>query len=86
MKATLRSAEELSPETVERLRRAVIKSFADVGETLSPEQLQLETKRPRALIAGVRLQLGDTVYDGTVKGLLERCPELSPPLDCPIRS
>ena len=75
VKATLRSAEELSPETVERLRRAVIKSFADVGETLSPEQLQLETKVRERYIAGVRLQVGDTVYDGTVKGILERCCE-----------
>ena len=81
VKATLRSAEELSPETVERLRRAVIKSFADVGETLSPEQLQLETKVRERYIAGVRLQVGDTVYDGTVKGLLERCREQIASLD-----
>ena len=75
VKATLRSAEELSEEQVERIRRAVIKSFADVGETLSPDQLQLETKVRERYIAGVRLQVGDTVYDGTVKGILERCCE-----------
>ncbi len=75
VKATLRSAEALSEEQVERLRSAVIKSFADAGETLKPEQLQLETKVRERYIAGVRLQVGDTVYDGTVKGILERCCE-----------
>ena len=68
----LGSAEELAPEKVERICRAVSESFAAAGETLQPDQLKLETAVEESYIGGLRLQVGDTVYDGTVKGILER--------------
>ena len=63
------SSEALKEEELSRIRAAVDKVLADTGE--QPE-IELETEIREDLIGGVRVQLGDTVYDGSVAGLLER--------------
>ena len=66
------AAEPISQARLDRLSEAVKKSFADAGEPLQPEQLELKTAVDDRLIGGLRLQLGDTVYDGSVAALLSR--------------
>ena len=63
------SAQALTEKDTARIRAAVDRLLAQAGE--EPE-LRLETGIREDLIGGVRLQLGDTVYDGSVAGLLER--------------
>ena len=63
------SSEALKEGDLSRIRAAVDKVVADTGE--QPE-IRVETEIREELIGGVRLQLGDTVYDGSVAGLLER--------------
>ena len=62
------SSEALTDEQVTQLCAAVEKALQRVGE--EPELLLEREVRPE-LIAGVKLQLGDTVYDGSAAGLLE---------------
>jgi len=66
------AAETPNPDRVRRLCDAVVRAFADAGETVGQEQLLLETCVDDKLIGGLRLQVGDTVYDGSVAALLER--------------
>jgi len=63
------SSEELGESDLGRIRAAVDQVLAPTGE--EPE-IRVETEVKPDLIGGIRLQLGDTVYDGSVAGLLER--------------
>ena len=66
------SPEELEENDFGRIRAAVDQALAETGEEPA---LLVETERRPDLIAGVRVQLGDTVYDGSASGLLERTRE-----------
>ena len=68
-KVRVSSSEELGESDLGRIRAAVDQVLAPTGE--EPE-IRLETEVKPELIGGIRLQLGDTVYDGSVAGLLER--------------
>ncbi len=68
-KVRVSSSEELGEGDLGRIRAAVDQVLAPTGE--EPE-IRLETEVKPDLIGGIRLQLGDTVYDGSVAGLLER--------------
>ena len=72
VKLLIRSAEELTPELTDRIQQAVVKSLLGAGLTAGAEHLQVERAVDEDLIGGVYLQLGDTVYDGSIAGLLER--------------
>ena len=63
------SAEELDKKQFSDIEAAVGAALRETGET--PE-LHCECEIRPELIGGVRLQLGDTVYDGSAAGLLER--------------
>ena len=68
-KVRVSSSEELGEGDLGRIRAAVDQVLAPTGE--EPE-IRVETEVKTDLIGGIRLQLGDTVYDGSVAGLLER--------------
>ena len=72
VKVLVSAAEPVGADRLARLRDAVTKSFAAAGEAPAPEQLIMETKVDEGLIGGLRLQVGDTVYDGSVAALLGR--------------
>jgi F-type H+-transporting ATPase subunit delta len=61
------SAARLSPAEEEALRAAFRK--------LTRQQVELEFQLDDSLLGGVRAQIDSTVYDGTVRGQLERIRE-----------
>lgn len=67
LKATLTSAEAISAGLQERICRLV--------EDMAGGKIRFETRIDPALIGGLRLQVGDTVYDGSLAYLLRRVSE-----------
>ncbi len=66
------TAENPDGELIERLEDAVKAAFIEAGAPLQEDQLKLEVSEDPALIGGIRMQLGDTVYDGSLASLLSR--------------
>ena len=71
----LRSAEPLSEEQVSRIRNAVLRALRDAGETPEEEDIRITETTDESLIGGAYLRVGDTVYDRTLKSMLERASE-----------
>ncbi|MBR4474012.1 MAG: F0F1 ATP synthase subunit alpha [Oscillospiraceae bacterium] len=71
----LRSAEPLQPEQVSRIRNAVLRALRDAGETPKEEEISVTEITDESLIGGTYLRVGDTVYDRTLKSMLERASE-----------
>ena len=68
----IRSAEQLPQELCAQLTETVRKALEGAGLAQAARTLQPEFQIDESLIGGVYLQLGDTVYDGSVSGLLSR--------------
>ena len=64
LKATLTGAEEIDPEIAGQVRALV--------ERKAGTSVDFETRTEESLIGGLRLQLGDTVYDGSLSYMLDR--------------
>ena len=64
LKATLTGAEEIDPEIAGQVRALV--------ERKAGTSVDFETRTEEGLIGGLRLQLGDTVYDGSLSYMLDR--------------
>ena len=64
LKATLTGAEEIDPEIAGQVRALV--------ERKAGTSVDFETRTEESLIGGLRLQLGDTVYDGSLSYMLGR--------------
>ena len=64
LKATLTGAEEIDPELAGQVRALV--------ERKAGTSVDFETRTEESLIGGLRLQLGDTVYDGSLSYMLRR--------------
>ena len=64
LKATLTGAEEIDPELAGQVRALV--------ERKAGTSVDFETRTEESLIGGLRLQLGDTVYDGSLSYMLGR--------------
>ena len=64
LKATLTGAEEIDPELAGQVRALV--------ERKAGTSVDFETRTEESLIGGLRLQLGDTVYDGSLSYMLDR--------------
>lgn len=67
LKATLTGAEEIDAGLQEHIRRMV--------ESKAGGKICFETRTDPALVGGLRLQLGDTVYDGSLAHMLQRVSE-----------
>lgn len=78
LRASVTSAEPLRLEQRNMLRQLLQETFAD-GARQYPVQLQTEVDP--SLIAGLCLQVGDTVYDGTIHHQLLTLLEDIPPVD-----
>lgn len=61
------SARPLTPEQTVALQRAL--------ETKTGKTITLKTEVDQALLGGVLVRIGDTVYDGSVRGNLDRLRE-----------
>ena len=64
LKATLTGAEEIDPALAGQVRALV--------ERKAGTSVDFETRTEESLIGGLRLQLGDTVYDGSLSYMLSR--------------
>ena len=64
LKATLTGAEKIDPEIAGQVRALV--------ERKAGTSVDFETRTEESLIGGLRLQLGDTVYDGSLSYMLSR--------------
>ena len=69
---TLRSAQPVSAQQADRVKTAILRLLRDAGEEPTDEQLSFDEEVDESLIGGLLLQIGDTVYDHTLKGLLRR--------------
>ena len=68
----LRGAETPDEASLERVRAAVSRALSEAGEEPDAEQIAVTALRDESLIGGACLKVGDTVYDGSVAGLLRR--------------
>ncbi len=68
----LRAAEAPGEESLARVRGAVNRALRDAGEEPGAEQITVKAVQDESLIGGACLKVGDTVYDGSVAGLLRR--------------
>lgn len=78
LQASVWSAEPLRAEERDSLRQMLQETFAENGRQY---RIQLQTEVDPAQIAGLCLQVGDTVYDGTIRHQLELLTENIPPVD-----
>lgn len=78
LQASVWSAEPLRAEERDSLRQMLQETFAENGRQY---RIQLQTEVDPAQIAGLCLQVGDTVYDGTIRHQLELLMENIPPVD-----
>ena len=69
---TVKTADEPDEAQMARVRALAEKALAEGGEELAGTELVLNGAAEPALIGGMLLQVGDTVYDGSIAGLLER--------------
>ncbi len=67
LRATLTSAKPVDGTTAERIRKALEKQ---TGKTIV-----LEKREDPTLLGGLQTQLGDTIYDGSVRTQLEKLRE-----------
>lgn len=68
----LKTAEVLPVEEMVRLSGIVLEKLHEQGLRIPESSLHLKARTDPALIGGVFLQIGDTVFDGTLLGMLRR--------------
>lgn len=68
----LKTAEVLPVEEMVRLSGIVLEKLQEQGLCIPESSLHLKARTDPALIGGVFLQIGDTVFDGTLLGMLRR--------------
>ena len=71
----MRGVEEAPEEHKARLRAAIVQALQVAGETAAEDQVRLTAVADPSLIGGVYLRIGDTVYDSSLKGMLQRAKE-----------
>jgi F0F1-type ATP synthase membrane subunit b/b' len=70
--AMLVSAEEIPEEFRTRIIQALLRSLADAGFKAQPDQILLKWGTDAEMIGGIGLRVGDTIYDGSIRGMLRR--------------
>lgn len=70
--AMLVSAEEVPEEFRTRIIQALLRSLADAGFEAHPNQILLKWGTDAEMIGGIGLRVGDTIYDGSIRGMLRR--------------
>ena len=72
LEAELISAEPLSDAQLERLRGAIFRALKAAGAEVREDCVSLDVSIQQALVGGILLRIGDTVYDNSLKGMLSR--------------
>ena len=78
LEAELRGITEAPEAHRTRLRAALLRALKETGEEAREDQIVLHSVVDESLIGGVLLRIGDTVYDSSLKGMLERARENIP--------
>ena len=71
----MRGVTEPSEDHIRRVKAAILRALKDAGEDATEDQLNITTAVDESLIGGVYLRIGDTVYDSTLKGMLNRAKD-----------
>lgn len=72
LKVCLSTARPVDADLLPELERVIIDSLNSAGMSVSQGDIHVDTRVDSALIAGLSIQIGDTVFDGTVRNMLER--------------
>ena len=70
--AKLVTADETPEAYRERVEQALLNSLAKAGFSARPDQVHLKCGTDAEMIGGVGLRVGDTIYDGSIRGMLQR--------------
>ena len=63
---------ETPEKDIVRVKAAILNALREAGETATEDQIRITTGADESLIGGAYLKVGDTVYDSTLKGMLQR--------------
>lgn len=63
---------ETPEKDIVRVKAAILNALHEAGETATEDQIRITTGADESLIGGAYLIVGDTVYDSTLKGMLQR--------------
>ena len=63
---------ETPEKDIVRVKAAILNALHEAGETATEDQIRITTGADESLIGGAYLKVGDTVYDSTLKGMLQR--------------
>ena len=66
------SAEDLPAEVCGRLGRLLLDRLSECGYAIKPSQIHLSYRVDPEIVGGIRLHVGDSVYDGSIRGMLRR--------------
>ena len=70
--ARLVTADELPEESCRRVKELLLKNLKKAGFAVEPDQIQLKWGVDAEMIGGIGLRVGDTIYDGSIRGMLRR--------------
>ncbi len=68
----MHSVTETPEKDIVRVKAAILNALHEAGETATEDQIRITTGVDESLIGGAYLKVGDTVYDSTLKGMLQR--------------
>ena len=66
---------ETPEKDIRRVKAAILHALEEAGATATEDQLRITTAVDESLIGGAYLRIGDTVYDSTLKGMLQRAKD-----------
>lgn len=72
---SLTSAKPLSLESINGISRVLKEKLNELKVYIDEGDIELNTAVDESLIGGVRVQIGDTVFDGSIQSMLERAGE-----------
>lgn len=75
LRVQLRTAESVDIGVVMELDGLIIETLNNAGAKLSAADIHVDTQVDESVIGGFSLRIGDTVFDGTIRNLLERSHE-----------
>ena len=66
---------ETPEKDIARVKAAILHALHEAGETATEDQIRITAEADESLIGGAYLKVGDTVYDSTLKGMLQRAKD-----------
>ena len=66
---------ETPERDIARVKAAILHALHEAGETATEDQIRITAEADESLIGGAYLKVGDTVYDSTLKGMLQRAKD-----------